>query len=99
LHLGNVCIRSTRGEDIANPSVSRTDGKLGFTGLEATIIDYTLSRADMNVARKDDADSDTSESVCSKSEQAADVAYLDLASEPEIFTGDGAVDYQYDIYR
>ena len=41
LHLGNICIR------LRDQSLERTKDKLGHTGVETTIIDYTLSRAVM----------------------------------------------------
>ena len=50
LHLGNICIKDTRDQrDIEDldlvPRHSQTPFKLDHTGLEVTIIDYTLSRA------------------------------------------------------
>ncbi|KAF2757776.1 hypothetical protein EJ05DRAFT_476984 [Pseudovirgaria hyperparasitica] len=82
LHLGNICIRPF---DIASPPLIPTShhGKLFYTNLETTIIDYTLSRADL-------APSTT---------VTTPVAYLDLDADPAVFDGDGQKDYQYDIYR
>lgn len=63
LHLGNVCIKSGDGEwgDWDNwPSVDRLKRKLNFTGLETTIIDYTLSRADMGTSTPTEDDDEPS---------------------------------------
>ncbi|KAF2803341.1 uncharacterized protein BDZ99DRAFT_468295 [Mytilinidion resinicola] len=95
LHLGNICIRSCRPplEDAENtdptsvltaPRIHNTHRKLGFTGLETTIIDYTLSRAD---------------TADSPSPTAQDVAFLDLEADPAIFGADATYEYQYEIYR
>lgn len=64
------------------------DRNLGFTGVETTLIDYTLSRADLGSAHE------IGEAYHDES-----VAYYDLAKDPSIFEGDGEEDYQYDIYR
>ncbi|KAB8264521.1 hypothetical protein BDV32DRAFT_160089 [Aspergillus pseudonomiae] len=55
LHLGNVCIRSTRPDGSMNPptdlevmSQSHSSG-FGLSTLETTIIDYSLSRAELRV--------------------------------------------------
>lgn len=42
LHLGNICVRSQSSSFDAEPITNVS--KLGFTSLETTIIDYTLSR-------------------------------------------------------
>ena len=85
LHLGNICVRTPpEGFDEAAVDVSKS---LGFTSFEATLIDYTVSRASMvtaSAASKDDDDQ---------------VAYIDLANDPHLFYGDSAEEYQYDIYR
>ncbi|KAJ5044178.1 hypothetical protein NUH16_000976 [Penicillium rubens] len=53
LHLGNVCIRSTREDGCMDPptelDVARQPSSSGFgiSSLETTIIDYSLSRADL----------------------------------------------------
>ncbi|KAF1943679.1 hypothetical protein EJ02DRAFT_453165 [Clathrospora elynae] len=52
LHLGNICVRSRRAgagaDDVLKPVVKDAlRRKFGFTGLETTVIDYTLSRADI----------------------------------------------------
>jgi serine/threonine-protein kinase haspin len=85
LHLGNICVRTPpEGFDEAAVDVTKS---LGFTSFEATLIDYTVSRASMvpaSAASKDDDDQ---------------VAYIDLANDPHLFYGDSAEEYQYDIYR
>lgn len=60
LHLGNVCIRSTRQDGCMDPpteqditSQSRSSG-FGFSSIETTIIDYSLSRAELRLS--DDPD-------------------------------------------
>lgn len=56
LHLGNVCIRSTREDGCMDPptelDVARQPSSSGFgiSSLETTIIDYSLSRADLLLA-------------------------------------------------
>lgn len=64
------------------------DRNLGFTGLETTIIDYTLSRADM------DTTSTFSDGIATHQ-----IAYLDLEADQALFEGDGELEYQYDMYR
>jgi serine/threonine-protein kinase haspin len=66
LHLGNICIRSARppskddqdthpSSALTAPRIQDTSRKLGFTGLETTIIDYTLSRADIGSLSKENS--------------------------------------------
>ncbi|KAJ5832957.1 hypothetical protein N7474_001268 [Penicillium riverlandense] len=56
LHLGNVCIRSTRPDDCMDPPSDldiirqQSASGFGFSSLETTIIDYSLSRADLQLA-------------------------------------------------
>lgn len=56
LHLGNVCIRSTRPDGSMDPPTELEVARLqsssgfGFSSLETTIIDYSLSRADLCLA-------------------------------------------------
>lgn len=50
LHLGNICVRSSPSRDPAMLDVKK---KLGFTGFETTIIDYTISRASMDTEDPD----------------------------------------------
>lgn len=55
LHLGNICVRQPSGKSDKDSSID-TRRKLNFTGLETTIIDYTISRAmmqDSSIAHKD----------------------------------------------
>ncbi|KAF2398075.1 hypothetical protein EJ06DRAFT_121964 [Trichodelitschia bisporula] len=89
LHLGNICVKSARGGTLERPVVKGVGGRLGFTGLEVTVIDYTLSRAEMPLPPGASGDG----------EESAEVAYFDLETEEAIFEGDGDVEYQYDIYR
>ncbi|PYI03388.1 hypothetical protein BO78DRAFT_322896 [Aspergillus sclerotiicarbonarius CBS 121057] len=58
LHLGNVCIRSTRPEGHMDPPTdheimnqSFTSG-FGLSTLETTIIDYSLSRAELRISEE-----------------------------------------------
>jgi serine/threonine-protein kinase haspin len=44
LHLGNICVNRRRGDEQMDVDVTK---KLGFTGIETTIIDYTISRCQM----------------------------------------------------
>jgi serine/threonine-protein kinase haspin len=87
LHLGNICVRTPEAVDEAKIDISKS---LGFTSFEATLIDYTVSRASMIPA------SMASESTETKDDS---VAYIDLANDPHLFYGDSAEEYQYDIYR
>ncbi|KAJ4355364.1 uncharacterized protein N0V89_003380 [Didymosphaeria variabile] len=108
LHLENICIRSSRteaNEDLMNPIVKGPlTRKLGFTGLETTVIDYTLSRADVSssASRRSSSITDVSSaspsSPCDPSTPLG-VAYLDLDKDMGLFTGDASQEYQYEIYR
>jgi serine/threonine-protein kinase haspin len=62
-----------------------------FSGLETTVIDYTLSRADI-VSRK-------AEAIAEQEDEDVEVAYLDLNKDPALFQGDASEEYQYNIYR
>jgi len=87
LHLGNICVSKRDGSrDLDQLEEEQIDlsKKLGFTSAVTTIIDYTLSRAEM-AAEADEAESD--------------IAYLDLEKDQAVFEGDADVDYQYEIYR
>ncbi|KAI9795872.1 MAG: hypothetical protein M1835_005068 [Candelina submexicana] len=92
LHLGNICVQSSKSMGIH--AKSRKDNpqvrKLGASGLETTIIDYTLSRADL----KEDS---TPSALDAKG--AKEVGFYDLEHDPALFEGDAHVDYQYEIYR
>ena len=56
---------------------------VGHSNLNITIIDYTLSRAEIESKIVDDAETRT--------------AYLDLERDLALFAGSG--EYQYDVYR
>ncbi|KAF1919383.1 hypothetical protein BDU57DRAFT_512442 [Ampelomyces quisqualis] len=105
LHMGNICVRSSRaGGDVLNITVKDpTRRKFRYTGLETTVIDYTLSRADIVSApsRRSSA-----ASICSANSSSlifdakdVDVAWLDLNKDPAIFEGDASEEYQYEVYR
>ena len=118
LHLGNICVRYSPSSS-SSPSVlssqsivDKLDRKLGFTGLETTIIDYTLSRADLNDVDDTNAEEKREKPSCPEpgtptmnadaerqSDKTFSVAYLDLESDPALFEGDGNVDTQYNFYR
>ena len=90
LHLGNVCVRRSGEEnDRDENEITVSDKKIGYTGLEGTIIDYTYSRADMRpYAIGDDEELHHME-----------VAYQDLQKDEELFLGDARSEYQYEMYR
>ncbi|KAL5454696.1 hypothetical protein PMIN06_004845 [Paraphaeosphaeria minitans] len=108
LHLENICIRSSRTEseeDLVNPIIKDPlCRKLGFTGLETTVIDYTLSRADVSssASRRSslmtDASSFSQPSPCTPNTP-LEVAFLDLNKDMSLFEGDATEEYQYEIYR
>ncbi|KKY13056.1 putative haspin protein kinase [Diplodia seriata] len=93
LHMGNICIRpANANRPIAAPSPTTTTTditprKLHFTGLESTIIDYTLSRAQLT------------HPAASPDPDASEIAFLDLETDPALFDGDAEVEYQYEMYR
>ncbi|KAG9193729.1 serine/threonine-protein kinase haspin [Alternaria panax] len=106
LHLGNICVRSSRtGGDVMEPSIKDPlRRKLRFTGLDTTVIDYTLSRADilasLSKSRRTSIMSHVSSSTAaSATEDMVDVAYLDLNKDLALFQGDASEEYQYEIYR
>ncbi|QDS69221.1 hypothetical protein FKW77_001063 [Venturia effusa] len=102
LHCGNVCVRDRRSAQHDNKDLSKRT--LGFTNLETTIIDYTLSRAELprsghppsfsisTSSRRSSVDSDDGDK---------EIAYLDLkdASLDWLFTADATQEYQYEMYR
>lgn len=105
LHMGNICVRSSRPDgDVLEPTMQDPlRRKFRFTGLETTVIDYTLSRADIlpSPTRRSSSSSvstDLSSSTASDTSQ-LDVAYLDLNKDPALFEGDASEEYQYEIYR
>ncbi|KAF4541528.1 Haspin protein kinase protein [Lasiodiplodia theobromae] len=93
LHMGNICIRpANANRPIAAPSstsstVTDIARNLNFTGLESTIIDYTLSRAQMTLPS------------ASPDPEEAEIAFLDLEADPALFDGDAEEEYQYEMYR
>jgi serine/threonine-protein kinase haspin len=104
LHLGNICVRRKGDDHIELPDVH--ERKLGFTNLETTIIDYTLSRADMTSSPRQtpqssssDSSQDSVESVSTDRDEEVEVAYNPLQKQPQIFEGDAEDEYQYEIYR
>ncbi|KAF2276296.1 uncharacterized protein EI97DRAFT_377961 [Westerdykella ornata] len=118
LHMDNICVR-VKGKE-GSESVTEVGvrnplkRKLGFTELETTVIDYTLSRADIIVgvgagggtlgsAASSPASSCADSSRLSDSDDAmtrqVEVAYLDLNKDPSLFEGDAQEEYQYEIYR
>jgi len=70
-----------------------TSKKLGFTDIETTIIDYTLSRALMSSSEEGIA---TLPDIPTSSPE---TAFFDLSKDPSIFQGDATEEYQYEIYR
>lgn len=105
LHMGNICVRSSRsGGDVTNVTVKGPiKRKFRFTGLETTVIDYTLSRAEMLPSpsrRSSSASACTATSSSSAADASElDIAWLDLNKDPAIFQGDASEEYQYEIYR
>jgi serine/threonine-protein kinase haspin len=101
LHLGNICVRSSRvGADVLRPLIKDPlRRKLRFTGLETTVIDYTLSRADVIASPSQPALSGISTLTTGSHEEVVDVAYMDLDKDPALFEGDASEEYQYEIYR
>jgi serine/threonine-protein kinase haspin len=114
LHLENVCIRSRTSKTLQETTtVHPLKRKLGFTNLETTVIDYTLSRADIitpsprSTPQRRLSSSSTGSCLSTRSASSqsnmssntADIAYLDLNKDPGLFTGDADEEYQYEIYR
>ncbi|KAI9667163.1 MAG: hypothetical protein M1831_001340 [Alyxoria varia] len=116
LHLGNICVRFPPASSQPPKFAIDVTKNLNFTGVETTLIDYTLSRA--NLSRRDQSSTHSSDATAgdcnsnsnsnteattvgfsSHDDSAQDIAFHDLSLDPEIFAGDGADDYQYDIYR
>jgi serine/threonine-protein kinase haspin len=105
LHMGNICVRSLRAEgDITQVTIEDPiRRKFRFTGLDTTVIDYTLSRADiLPVPTRQSAVAPVCVDASSSSNLDAsepDVAWLDLNKDPALFEGDASEEYQYEIYR
>lgn len=102
LHCGNICVRNRNMISQNDKDVSKR--KLGFTNLETTIIDYTLSRAEL--PRSDHPPSfsqstDTRRSSVDSEDDEVEIAYLDLthASLDYLFIQDAEHEYQYEMYR
>jgi serine/threonine-protein kinase haspin len=88
--MGNICVKARReeaGVPLERVRVRELERKLGFTGIETTVIDYTLSRAEISEREAGNDDAEMS------------VEFLDLALEPGLFEADASDEYQYDIYR
>lgn len=104
LHLGNICVRSSRASrnHVMQPTIKDPlRRKFRFTGLETTVIDYTLSRADI-VPHDRTASSPSPFNIAPPSPPqfpGTEVAYLDLNIDPALFEGDASEEYQYEIYR
>ncbi len=104
LHMGNICVRSSRiAQDIMHPKIKDPlRRRFQFTGLETTVIDYTLSRADIVAHERTLTPSPSTFHAKSPSHadsMANEVAYLDLNKDPALFSGDATEEYQYEIYR
>lgn len=104
LHMGNICVRSSRCKSntmqpiIENPLRRR----FRFTGFETTVIDYTLSRADIVAHQRTPASSPSALDTAYHSSHhftGDEVAYLDLNKDAALFEGDASEEYQYEIYR
>lgn len=88
LHMGNICV-SIRDRPLSSHyqcdyACIDANKTLGFTGIETTLIDYTISRAELT--RNNGGGED-------------DVAFLDLEKDVALFEGDAEEEYQYEIYR
>ncbi|KAF1985476.1 hypothetical protein K402DRAFT_334379 [Aulographum hederae CBS 113979] len=111
LHLGNVCIRSkscrpAEASILRAPSKINLDRNLSFTDIETTIIDCTLSRAEMLSPSQDSTTSLTSPSafasepsVSQALQDPAQTSYSDLEKEAWLFKQSSEDDEQYDYYR
>ncbi|KAH7392217.1 hypothetical protein DE146DRAFT_661940 [Phaeosphaeria sp. MPI-PUGE-AT-0046c] len=104
LHMGNICVRSSRsGGKVTDVTVNDPiRRKFRFTGLETTVIDYTLSRAEMlpSPSRRSSCSTGCTTTPTSTPDSSElDVAWLDLNKDPALFEGDASEEYQYEIYR
>lgn len=104
LHLGNICVRdpdhSARSRKLHQQTID-PKRKFGFTQVETTIIDYTISRCILSsVLTSAQSSLLASESeIDPEIEHAVAYTDLDLPSHASLFTGDSGDEYQYDIYR
>ncbi|KAI9887137.1 MAG: hypothetical protein M1823_001044 [Watsoniomyces obsoletus] len=87
LHLGNICVRERGSQGTPKLSSQRS---VGSSNLQITIIDYTLSRAEMEAEPEQEEDPD-------QAGEQQQTAYLDLEKDLALFAGEG--EYQYDVYR
>jgi serine/threonine-protein kinase haspin len=104
LHMGNICVRSSRANsDVMQPTIKDPlRRRFRFTGLETTVIDYTLSRADIVAHQRTPTSSPSCLSTASPTIPlftGDEVAYLDLNKDTALFEGDASEEYQYEIYR
>jgi serine/threonine-protein kinase haspin len=106
MHMDNICIRPSAPEtDLLEPRIKKPlKRKFGFTGLETTVIDYTLSRADIIIptlctSRRASLASHISLDSSMSEDSEPEVAYLDLNKDQSLFSGDASEEYQYEIYR
>ncbi|KAH6643712.1 hypothetical protein C7974DRAFT_438691 [Boeremia exigua] len=99
LHMGNICVRSSRPHNnIMQPTIKDPlRRRFGFTGFETTVIDYTLSRAD--IVAPPSSPSTLTSTPQKPAFTGHEVAYLDLNKDPALFEGDASEEYQYEIYR
>jgi serine/threonine-protein kinase haspin len=76
-------LSSTLSPSIDSVVVSNRHQKLGFSGIETTIIDYTLSRA----------------VTAQSGDGGVEVEFFDLSMDKTLFEGDANQEYQYEMYR
>ena len=104
LHMGNICVRSScLGSNVMQPTIKDAlRRRFNFTGLQTTVIDYTLSRANIVEHQRTPSSSPSTLSTASLSDNhftGSEVAYMDLNKDPALFEGDASEEYQYEIYR
>lgn len=104
LHMGNICVRSSRSKsNVLQPTIKDAlRRRFRFTGFETTVIDYTLSRADIVAHQRTPTSSPSTLDATPSSRldfTGQEVAYLDLNKDNALFEGDASEEYQYEIYR
>ncbi|KAJ4991492.1 haspin protein kinase [Stagonosporopsis vannaccii] len=104
LHMGNICVRSSRSKsNVLQPTIKDPlRRRFKFTGFETTVIDYTLSRADIVAHQRTPTSSPSTLDATHSSRPdftGHEVAYLDLNKDNALFEGDASEEYQYEIYR